>query len=175
MRSATRLCWAEARAISSRSFFSSCPSTSRARPPGETRFRSNNCVAIHLRSLAKAERFFGDVLGFKLRSRKKDGLVFDTGVLRLYVNRPAKGAAADAVVQREGQWQGKAPPLRGRDAGSSPTGAARSTFAGRSATSSTSSRNDGAPGGGARNVFLNVLISPARQVDTGATHTDSAC
>jgi len=51
------------------------------------RFRSNNCVAIHLRSLAKAERFYGHVLGFKLRTRKKDRLEFDTGVLRLYVNR----------------------------------------------------------------------------------------
>jgi len=51
------------------------------------RFRSNNCVAIHLRSLAKAERFFGDVLGFKLKSKSKGRLEFDTGVLRLYVNR----------------------------------------------------------------------------------------
>jgi len=41
------------------------------------RFRSNNCVAIHLRSLAKAERFYGDVLGFKLRSKTKDQLEFN--------------------------------------------------------------------------------------------------
>jgi catechol 2,3-dioxygenase-like lactoylglutathione lyase family enzyme len=54
------------------------------------RFRSNNCVAIHLRSLAKAERFYGHVLGFKLKSKKKDSLEFDTGVLPLYVNRSAK-------------------------------------------------------------------------------------
>lgn len=54
------------------------------------RFRSNNCVAIHLRSLAKAERFYGDVLGFKLKSKSKDSLEFDTGVLRLYVNKSAK-------------------------------------------------------------------------------------
>ncbi len=54
------------------------------------RFRSNNCVAIHLRSLAKAKRFYGDVLGFKLRSKTKDQLEFDTGVLHLYVNRSSK-------------------------------------------------------------------------------------
>lgn len=54
------------------------------------RFRSNNCVAIHLRSLAKAERFFGDVLGFKLKKKTKGQLEFDTGLLRLYVNRSPK-------------------------------------------------------------------------------------
>jgi catechol-2,3-dioxygenase len=54
------------------------------------RFRSNNCVAIHLRSLAKAERFYGHILGFKLKSRKRDSLEFDTGVLRLFVNRSPK-------------------------------------------------------------------------------------
>jgi catechol 2,3-dioxygenase-like lactoylglutathione lyase family enzyme len=43
-----------------------------------------------LRSLAKAERFYGDVLGFKLRSKTKDQLEFDTGVLHLYVNRSSK-------------------------------------------------------------------------------------
>jgi len=57
------------------------------------RFRSNNCVAIHLRSLAKAERFYGDVLGFKLKKKTKGRLEFDTGVLRLYVNRSAKAQA----------------------------------------------------------------------------------
>ena len=54
------------------------------------RFRSNNCVAIHLRSLAKAERFFGHVLGFKLKKKTKGRLEFDTGLLRLYVNRSPK-------------------------------------------------------------------------------------
>jgi catechol 2,3-dioxygenase-like lactoylglutathione lyase family enzyme len=54
------------------------------------RFRSNNCVAIHLRSLAKAERFYGDVLGFKLKGKTRESLVFDTGVIRLYVNRSTK-------------------------------------------------------------------------------------
>jgi catechol 2,3-dioxygenase-like lactoylglutathione lyase family enzyme len=51
------------------------------------RFRSNNCVAIHLASLAKAERFYRDVLGFKLKKKSASSLEFDTGVLRLYVNR----------------------------------------------------------------------------------------
>jgi catechol 2,3-dioxygenase-like lactoylglutathione lyase family enzyme len=54
------------------------------------RFRSNNCVAIHLKSLAKAERFYGDVLGFKLKKKTRTSLEFHTGVLRLFVNRATK-------------------------------------------------------------------------------------
>jgi len=54
------------------------------------RFRSNNCVAVHLRSLAKAERFYGDVLGFRLKRKTKSSLEYDTGVLRLFVNRSKK-------------------------------------------------------------------------------------
>ena len=54
------------------------------------RFRTNNCVAIHLKSLARAERFYGDVLGLKLRRKTKASLEFDTGVLRLFVNRSKK-------------------------------------------------------------------------------------
>lgn len=55
------------------------------------RFRSNRCVAVHVKSLAKAERFYGHVLGFKLKKKSKDNLEFDTGLLRLYVNRSPKG------------------------------------------------------------------------------------
>lgn len=51
------------------------------------KFRSNNCVAIHMRSLAKAERFYGDVLGFKLKAKSGTSLEFDTGVVRLFINR----------------------------------------------------------------------------------------
>ncbi len=54
------------------------------------RFRSNNCVAVHVKSLAKAERFYGDVLGFRLRGKTKSSLEFDTGLLRLFVNRSRK-------------------------------------------------------------------------------------
>jgi catechol 2,3-dioxygenase-like lactoylglutathione lyase family enzyme len=55
------------------------------------KFRSNRCVAIHLKSLAKAEHFYGDVLGFKLRKKTRDSLEYDTGLLRLYVNKARKG------------------------------------------------------------------------------------
>jgi catechol 2,3-dioxygenase-like lactoylglutathione lyase family enzyme len=54
------------------------------------RFRSNNCVAVHLKSLAKAEHFYGDVMGFKLKGRTKSSLEFDTGHFRLFVNRSNK-------------------------------------------------------------------------------------
>ncbi len=51
------------------------------------RFRSNNCIAIHLPSLAKAERFYSDILGFKLRSKTRSCLEYDTGTFLLYINR----------------------------------------------------------------------------------------
>jgi len=54
------------------------------------RFRSNHCIAIHLTSLAKAERFYSDILGFKLKSKTRSYLEYDTGHFLLYVNRSAK-------------------------------------------------------------------------------------
>ncbi len=51
------------------------------------RFRSNTCVAIHLPSLAKAERFYSDILGFKLKGKSRTHLEYDTGELRLFINR----------------------------------------------------------------------------------------
>jgi len=54
------------------------------------RFRSNNCVAIHLRTLAKAEQFYSDVMGFKLKSKTRSYLEYDTGTLMLYINRSTK-------------------------------------------------------------------------------------
>ena len=54
------------------------------------RFVSGNCLAIHLRSLAKAERFYSDILGFKLRSKTRTCLEYDTGTFLLYVNRSSK-------------------------------------------------------------------------------------
>ncbi len=53
-------------------------------------FRSNNCVAIHLRDLKKAEKFYSSVMGFKLLSKSKDQLEYDTGHFLLYINRGAK-------------------------------------------------------------------------------------
>jgi catechol 2,3-dioxygenase-like lactoylglutathione lyase family enzyme len=94
------------------------------------RFRSNTCVAVHVRSLAKAEHFYGDVLGFRLRKRTKTWLEFDTGALRLFVNRSAraqpptpsfgvrdvakakrllKGAGCRIVVDRGGSFYFKDP------------------------------------------------------------------
>jgi catechol 2,3-dioxygenase-like lactoylglutathione lyase family enzyme len=49
--------------------------------------RSNREIAIHVRDLAQAEAFYGKLLGFRLVRRTLDQLEFDTGELRLYVNR----------------------------------------------------------------------------------------
>jgi catechol 2,3-dioxygenase-like lactoylglutathione lyase family enzyme len=57
------------------------------------KFRSNNCVAIHLKSLAKAERFYSDVMGFKLRSKTRTCLEYDTGEIMLYINRSSQTQA----------------------------------------------------------------------------------
>jgi catechol 2,3-dioxygenase-like lactoylglutathione lyase family enzyme len=54
------------------------------------KFRSNNCVAIHVKDLKKAERFYGDVLGFKLKSRARGYLCFNTGRFLLYINKSKK-------------------------------------------------------------------------------------
>jgi catechol 2,3-dioxygenase-like lactoylglutathione lyase family enzyme len=51
------------------------------------KFRSNRCVAIHLPSLAKAERFYSDILGFTRKRKSRTCLEYDTGELGLYVNR----------------------------------------------------------------------------------------
>ena len=49
--------------------------------------RSNREIAIHVPDLARAEAFYGKLLGFRLVRRTLDQLEFDTGELRLYVNR----------------------------------------------------------------------------------------
>lgn len=51
--------------------------------------RSNREIAIHVADLARAEAFYGKLLGFRLVRRTLDQLEFDTGELRLYVNRDA--------------------------------------------------------------------------------------
>ena len=54
------------------------------------KFRSNNCVAIHLKDLNGAAKFYGEVLGFKLRSKSRRQLEFETGHFLLYVNKARK-------------------------------------------------------------------------------------
>ena len=54
------------------------------------KFRSNKCIAIHLSSLAKAEKFYSDVMGFKLKNKSKSQLEYDTGYFLLYINKSTK-------------------------------------------------------------------------------------
>ena len=49
------------------------------------RFNSNKCVAIHVKDLKKPETFYSNVMGFKLKEKRSDCLVYDTGLLELYV------------------------------------------------------------------------------------------
>jgi hypothetical protein len=77
----------------------------------EMRFRSNNCVAIHLTSLAKAERFYSDVLGFKLKSKTRSYLEYDTGHFLLYVNRSRRRS------RRRPRSASRASPRRGAPEG----------------------------------------------------------
>ena len=53
--------------------------------PAPVNFRTNLDVVIHVENLAKAESFYGDVLGFRLVSRSEDHLEYDSGALRLYI------------------------------------------------------------------------------------------
>lgn len=54
------------------------------------KFRSNNCVAVHLPSLKKAEAFYSGVLGFRLLHKTTAQLEYDTGRFLLYINKGAK-------------------------------------------------------------------------------------
>lgn len=49
-------------------------------------FRSNRDVAIHVPDKAAAEKFYGNVLGFKLIGHGKDHLVLDTGNFHLWIS-----------------------------------------------------------------------------------------
>jgi catechol 2,3-dioxygenase-like lactoylglutathione lyase family enzyme len=50
-------------------------------------FRSNNRVAIHLEDISAAERFYTNVMKFRLVSRSEKSLEYDTGHFLLYVNK----------------------------------------------------------------------------------------
>jgi extradiol dioxygenase family protein len=50
-------------------------------------FRSNNCVAIHLEDISAAERFYTNVMKFRLLTRSETSLEYDTGHFLLYVNQ----------------------------------------------------------------------------------------
>jgi catechol 2,3-dioxygenase-like lactoylglutathione lyase family enzyme len=54
------------------------------------KFRSNNCVSVHLPDLRKAEAFYSGVLGFRLLAKSASQLEYDTGRFLLYVNKAAK-------------------------------------------------------------------------------------
>ena len=54
------------------------------------KFRSNNCVSVHLPDLRKAEAFYSGVLGFRLLSKTASQLEYDTGRFLLFVNKGAK-------------------------------------------------------------------------------------
>jgi catechol 2,3-dioxygenase-like lactoylglutathione lyase family enzyme len=62
-------------------------STATAGSESRVAFRSNSEIAIHVPDLARAEAFYAGVLGFRLLAKSDDQLEFDTGALRLYVNR----------------------------------------------------------------------------------------
>jgi predicted enzyme related to lactoylglutathione lyase len=59
-------------------------------PQSRVAFRSNCEIAIHVPDLARAEAFYSGVLGFRLVAKSADQLEFDTGALRLYVNRDSE-------------------------------------------------------------------------------------
>ena len=52
----------------------------------EIKFKTDGNFAIHVTDLDKAENFYGNVLGFKLISKDKLQLVYETGAITLYVN-----------------------------------------------------------------------------------------
>ena len=53
----------------------------------DLRFASDGNVAIHVTDLDKAKAFYGGTLGFRLVEERPEQLVYQTGVLTLFVNR----------------------------------------------------------------------------------------
>ena len=53
-------------------------------------FRSNNCIAIHLTDLDKAEKFYTKFMGFHLKNKTSSQLEYDTGHFLLYINKDAE-------------------------------------------------------------------------------------
>lgn len=51
------------------------------------KFRSNNCVAIYLPDLRKAEAFYSGVMGFRLASKDPTQLEYDTGRFSLCIHK----------------------------------------------------------------------------------------
>jgi len=51
------------------------------------KFRSNNCVSVHLPDLRKAEAFYSGVLGFRLLAKSSAQLEYDTGRFLLHINK----------------------------------------------------------------------------------------
>ena len=62
-------------------------STTATKSDPRVAFRSNCELAIHVPDLAQAESFYKGVLRFRLVAKSDEQLEFDTGALRLYVNR----------------------------------------------------------------------------------------
>ncbi len=51
------------------------------------KFKTNNCIAIKVSELDKAEKFYSGLLGFTLKSKSEKTLEYDTGHLMLYVEK----------------------------------------------------------------------------------------
>ena len=54
------------------------------------KFRSNNCVSVHLPDLRKAEAFYSGVMGFRLLAKSASILEYDTGRFLLFINKAAE-------------------------------------------------------------------------------------
>jgi catechol 2,3-dioxygenase-like lactoylglutathione lyase family enzyme len=51
------------------------------------KFKSNKCIAAHVLDIKKAERFYKEILGFKLKSKTHESLEFNSGHFLFYVNK----------------------------------------------------------------------------------------
>lgn len=51
------------------------------------KYRSNNCIAIHITDLDKAEKFYSEIMGFHLKKKTNSQLEYDTGHFLLYINK----------------------------------------------------------------------------------------
>jgi catechol 2,3-dioxygenase-like lactoylglutathione lyase family enzyme len=56
-----------------------------ASPDHRVKFTSNNCVAVHVPDLDRAQEFYSNTLGLSLKEERPGCLVYDSGLLELYI------------------------------------------------------------------------------------------
>ena len=53
----------------------------------KNKFTSNDCIAIGVKDIEKPKLFYRDIMGFRLVEESDKQLLFDTGLIKFYVDK----------------------------------------------------------------------------------------